>query len=43
MEEEEDREELFTAVQAGQSAVGLDTEPRLGLLSRCLLLLTFTL
>jgi len=34
---------LFIADQAGQSAVGLGTEPCLGLLTRCLLSLTFTL
>jgi hypothetical protein len=34
---------FFTADQAGQSAVGLGTEPRLGLLTRYLLSLTFTL
>jgi hypothetical protein len=33
------RRSLFTADQAGQSAVGLGTEPRLGLLTRCLLTL----
>jgi hypothetical protein len=31
------RRSLVTADQAGQSAVGLDTEPVLGLLIRCLL------
>jgi len=33
----------FTADQAGQSAVGLGTEPCLGPLTRCLLSLNFTL
>jgi hypothetical protein len=37
------RKILSTADQAGQSAVGLSTEPRLGLLTRYLLSLTFKL